>query len=85
METRLTTLGTHLQRDGVTTDDVTLEVLSPPGQSLLGLLGLAVGKRGEAISLASAGQGTQRLASFVLARELALARQARGRSARGDG
>src|SRR5207248_9463818 len=43
-----------------------------------GLRGLAVGERGEAISLASAGQGTQRLASCVLARELALARQLAG-------
>ena len=78
VEARLATLGAHLQREGVTTDEVTLEVLSPPGQSLLGLLGLAVGQRGEAISLASAGQGTQRLASFVLARELAVARQLSG-------
>lgn len=78
VEVRLATLGADLQREGVTTDEVTLEVLSPPGQSLLGLLGLAVGERGEAISLASAGQGTQRLASFVLARELAVARQLSG-------
>jgi putative ATP-dependent endonuclease of OLD family len=78
VETRLATLGAHLHRDGITTDDATLEVLSPPGQSLLGLLGLAVGQRGEAIALASTGQGTQRLASFVLARELAVARQLSG-------
>jgi putative ATP-dependent endonuclease of OLD family len=78
VETRLETLGAHLTREGITTADLTLEVLSPPGQSLLGLLGLAVGPRGEAIALASAGQGAQRLASFVLARELAVARQLSG-------
>jgi hypothetical protein len=72
VEGRLKTLGDVLSSNGVAHDPVTLEVLSPPGQSLLGLLGLALGLRGEAIGLSYAGQGTQRLASFVLARELAL-------------
>ena len=72
VEQRLEALGDLLSSDGVSHDPVTLEVLSPPGQSLLGLLGLALGLRGEAIGLSYAGQGTQRLASFVLARELAL-------------
>ena len=60
-----------MQREGITADDVILEVLSPPGQSLLGLLGVALGEKGEAIALAYSGQGAQRLASYLLATELA--------------
>lgn len=70
---RLDALAKRLRGDGLVADSVTLELLSPPGQSLLGLLGLALGERGEAIPLSQAGQGTQRLASFLLARALALA------------
>ena len=69
---RLDELAGRLRGDGLAADSVTLELLSPPGQSLLGLLGLALGERGEAIPLSQAGQGTQRLASFILARALAL-------------
>lgn len=69
---RLDALAERLRGDGLVADSVTLELLSPPGQSLLGLLGLALGERGEAIPLSQAGQGTQRLASFLLARALAL-------------
>lgn len=69
---RLDELAGRLRGDGLVADSVTLELLSPPGQSLLGLLGLALGKRGEAIPLSQAGQGTQRLAGFLLARTLAL-------------
>lgn len=69
---RLDVLAERLRSDGLAADSVTLELLSPPGQSLLGLLGLALGARGEAIPLSQAGQGTQRLASFLLARALAL-------------
>jgi putative ATP-dependent endonuclease of OLD family len=69
---RLDELAGRLRGDGLVADSVTLELLSPPGQSLLGLLGLALGERGEAIPLSQAGQGTQRLASFLLARALAL-------------
>jgi putative ATP-dependent endonuclease of the OLD family len=68
---RLDDLGTLLRSDGLATYPLTLELLSPPGQSLLGLLGLALGERGEAIPLSQAGQGTQRLASFLLAHALA--------------
>jgi putative ATP-dependent endonuclease of OLD family len=73
VENRLDALAKRLRGDGLVADSVTLELLSPPGQSLLGLLGLALGERGEAIPLSQAGQGTQRLASFLLARALALA------------
>jgi putative ATP-dependent endonuclease of OLD family len=66
----LADLGTRLQREGVTAETARLEVLSPPGQSLLGLLGLALGEPGEAVPLAYSGQGAQRLASFVLATSL---------------
>ncbi len=69
---RLDELASRLRGDGLVADTVTLELLSPPGQSLLGLLGLALGERGEAIPLSQSGQGTQRLASFILARALAL-------------
>lgn len=69
---RLDELAGRLRGDGLVADSVTLELLYPPGQSLLGLLGLALGERGEAIPLSQAGQGTQRLASFLLARALAL-------------
>lgn len=69
---RLDELAGRLRADGLVADSVTLELLSPPGQSLLGLLGLALGERGEAIPLSQAGQGTQRLTSFLLARALAL-------------
>lgn len=64
-------LGERLRAEGVVTQGVTLELLSPPGQSLLGLLGLAVGEPGRAIPLALAGQGAQRLASYVLATDVA--------------
>lgn len=64
-------LGRRLRAEGIVEDEVTLELLSPPGQSLLGLLGLAVGTPGTAIPLSLAGQGAQRLASYVLATELA--------------
>lgn len=67
----LAELGKRLRAEGIVDDVVTLELLSPPGQSLLGLLGLAVGRAGNAIPLAFAGQGAQRLASYVLATELA--------------
>ena len=69
---RLDALAGRLRSDGLAADSVTLELLSPPGQSLLGLLGLALGDPGEAIPLSQAGQGTQRLASFLLAHALAL-------------
>jgi putative ATP-dependent endonuclease of the OLD family len=67
IEKGLTALGTRLRTEGVTGDAARLEVLSPPGQSLLGLLGLALGEPGEAVPLSYSGQGAQRLASFVLA------------------
>jgi putative ATP-dependent endonuclease of the OLD family len=70
---RLEDLAERLVRDGLVTDPLTLEILSPPGQSLLGLLGIALGEAGEAIPLSQSGQGTQRLASFLLARTLAQA------------
>lgn len=69
---RLDALASRLRSDGLAADSMTLELLSPPGQSLLGLLGLALGERGEAIPLSQAGQGTQRLVSFILAHALAL-------------
>jgi putative ATP-dependent endonuclease of OLD family len=68
----LSELGSRLRAEGIVDDAVTLELLSPPGQSLLGLLGLAVGSPGTAIPLSLAGQGAQRLASYVLATELAV-------------
>jgi putative ATP-dependent endonuclease of OLD family len=67
VEERLGDLQEKLRREGVSSEELSLEVLSPPGQSLLGLLGLALGPSGEAIPLALSGQGAQRLASFVLA------------------
>jgi putative ATP-dependent endonuclease of OLD family len=71
VEKGLAALGTRLRLEGVTAEAARLEVLSPPGQSLLGLLGLALGEPGEAVPLAYSGQRTQRLASFVLATALA--------------
>jgi len=68
---RLAGLSKRLCEEGIGSDDATLEVLAPPGQSLLGLLGLALGEPGEAIPLAFSGHGTQRVASFVLATALA--------------
>jgi putative ATP-dependent endonuclease of OLD family len=68
---RLAAVGEEFKKQGISSDQVALEVLSPPGQSLLGLLGLALGEPGEAIALAYSGQGAQRLASYVLATELA--------------
>ncbi len=70
VEKQLGALGTRLRIEGVTAEEARLEVLSPPGQSLLGLLGLALGEPGEAVPLANSGQGAQRLASFVLATSL---------------
>lgn len=67
---RLEDLQGKLQHEGVTAEALALELLSPPGQSLLGLLGLAAGASGEAIPLAFSGQGAQRIASFVLATHL---------------
>jgi putative ATP-dependent endonuclease of OLD family len=71
VEARIRELAQRLREDGLSADALALELLSPPGQSLLGLLGLATGAKGEAIPLGQAGQGTQRLASFSLARALA--------------
>ena len=67
---RLIDLQGKLEHEGVTAEALALELLSPPGQSLLGLLGLAAGTSGEAIPLAFSGQGAQRIASFVLATHL---------------
>lgn len=61
----------RLDAEGVAPGELSLALLSPPGQNLLGFLGLAAGERAEAIPLGFHGQGTQRIAAFLLALELA--------------
>lgn len=52
------------------TGDLDLAMLSPPGQNLLGMIGLFAENEENAVPLAMAGLGTQQLALFTLARLL---------------
>jgi putative ATP-dependent endonuclease of the OLD family len=60
----------RLDGESLAPGELALALISPPGQNLLGLLGLAVGAPEEAIPLGLHGQGTQRIAAFLLALEL---------------
>lgn len=68
---RLGSLRDVLMAAGVTEGDLSLQLVAPPGQNLLGMLGLASLQREVPLPLSFAGQGTQRLAVFVLASALA--------------
>lgn len=50
--------------------ELDLAMLSPPGQNLLGMVGLFANSGGASVPLANAGLGTQQLALFTLARLL---------------
>jgi putative ATP-dependent endonuclease of OLD family len=68
---RLAALGELMSREGVADGELSLQLVAPAGQNLLGMLGLASAADDVALPLSFAGQGTQRLAVFVLAMGLA--------------
>lgn len=68
---RLSDLLALFRHEGVTDRDLSLQLLAPPGQNLLGMLGLSAESEGTHLPFAYAGQGTQRLAVFALATALA--------------